>query len=287
VLQQEIVLKNAISRHGIQDQLLESAHIVTLDHTEVPAVEDLGSVRDLISQAEKQRPDLEQDRINIASQALVLLGDKSALKPSLQAFANFTNHAQAGVPNPLNSNYVYGVPDPFYLGGYGTFLSQIFRRNFPDYQVGFSLTIPLRNRAAQADYATDLLQMRQQQLQLEKASNQVAVDVRNAVIGLQQAHTRYETAVASRKLAQETLGAERKKYEFGKSTNATVIQAQRDVVTAESEEVQSMANYTHARIAFEQALGVTLERNNVTMAETSSGQVDRRSMLPATLPEKK
>ena len=287
VLQQEIVLKNAISRHGIQDPLLETAHIIPLDHTEVPQVEDLGSVRELISQAMKQRADLEQSRLNIASQGMVLLGDKSELKPSLQAFLSFTNHAQVGVPNPLNIGYEYGSPDPFYIGGYGTFLGQLFRRNFPDYAAGFSLTIPIRNRAAQADYATDLLQMRQQQLQLEKASNQVAVDVRNAVVGLQQAHRRYETAVDARKLAQETLDAERKKYEFGKSTNAAVIQAQRDVVTAESEEVQSMANYTHARIAFEQALGVTMERNNITMAEASSGRVERKSALPAALPASK
>jgi outer membrane protein len=284
VLQQEIVLKNAISRHGIQDPLLESAHIIPLDRTTVPPVEDLGSVRELIAQAMQQRPDLQQNRINIESQAMVLLGDKSALKPSLQAFASLTNHAQAGAPNPLNAGYIYGSPDPFYQGGFGTFVSQLLRRNFPDYAAGFSLTIPIRNRAAQADYATDLLQMRQQQLQLEKAGNQVAVDVRNAVIGLQQAHTRYESAVDARKLAQETLAAERKKYEFGKSTNAAVIQSQRDVVTAESEEVQSMANYTHARIALDEALGVTLERNNITMEEASAGQVERRSVLPVNLP---
>ncbi|HKE25042.1 MAG TPA: TolC family protein [Bryobacteraceae bacterium] len=287
VLQQEIVLKNAISRHGIQDPILETAHIIPLDHTEVPQVEDLGSVHELISQAMQQRADLEQSRLNIQSQGLVLLGDKSELKPSLQAFLSFTNHAQVGVPNPLNVGYQYGTPDPFYIGGSGTFLGQLFRRNFPDYAAGFSLTIPIRNRAAQADYATDMLQMRQQQLQLEKASNQVAVDVRNAVVGLQQAHRRYQTAEDTRKLADETLAAERKKYEFGKSTNAAVIQAQRDVVTAESEEVQAMANYTHARIAFEQALGVTLDKNNITMAEASSGQVERKSSPPASLPERR
>ena len=287
VLQQETVLKNAISRHGIQDPLLESAHVIPLDRTEVPAVEDSGPVRELIAEALAQRSDLQQTRVNIESQGLVLLGDKSELKPSLQAFASFTNHAQAGAANPLNLGYAYGTPDPFYLGGYGSFLGQLFRRNFPDYSIGFSLTVPLRNRAAQADYATDLLQMRQQQLQLEKASNQVAVDVRNGVIGLQQAHARYEAAVAARQLAQETLDAERKKYEFGKSTNAAVIQAQRDVVNTESEEVQSMANYTHNRIALDQALGITLARNDISMAEASSGRVERISALPANLPERK
>jgi len=287
LLQQEIVLKNALSKRGIQDPLLADVHIVPLDQIEVPKTQILPPVKDLITQALAQRPDLQQTRINVDSQALIIKGDRSALKPSLQAFASFTNHAQTGVINPLNVGFQYGTPDPFYIGGYGSLLGQLFRRNFPDYAAGFSLTIPLRNRAAQADFATDQLSLRQFQLQYEKSINSVAVDVRNAVIGLQQAQARYETAVETRKLAEDTLQAEQKKNEYGKSTIAAVIQAQRDVVTAESEEVESMANYTHARIAFEQALGVTLERNHITMAEAESGRVKRQSSLPLVLPDGK
>jgi outer membrane protein TolC len=287
LLQQEIVLKNALSKRGIEDPLLADVHIVPLDQIQVPQAEILPPIRELLSQALAQRPDLQQTRINILSQALIVKGDRSALKPSLQAFATLTDHAQAGVLNPLNLGYEYGVPDPFYIGGYGSLLGQIFRRNFPDYSAGFSLTIPLRNRAAQADYATDQLGMRQLQLQLEKSVNSVGVDVRNAVIGLQQAQARYETAVETRKLAEDTLHAEQKKNQYGKSTNANVILAQRDVVNAESEEVQSMANYTHARIAFEQALGITLERNRITMTEAENGRVPRVSTLPDVLPGKK
>jgi outer membrane protein len=286
VLQQEIVLKNALSKRGAADPLLEEIHIIPLDRIAPPATEPVQPVQDLIKEALAVRPDIQQNRINLASQGLVLLGDKSALKPTLQAFANFTNNAQSGAINPLNLDYEYGAPDPFYIGGYGTFLSQIFRRSFPNYTVGFSLSMPLRNRAAQADYATDTLQMRQQQLQFEKSSNQVGADVRIALIGLQQARTRYDTAVKARQMADEALKAEQKKYEFGKSTNAAVIQVQRDVVTAESEEVQAMANYTHARIAFDQAMGRTLERNNIEMAEAESGRATRQSVLPANLPNK-
>ena len=280
ILQQEIVLENALSKHGIEDPVLADVHIVPLDHIEVPPVLELPPTRELVAQALDERADLQQNRLNIASQALVLKGDRSELKPQLQAFAMFTNHAQAGVPNPLNVGYEYGTPDPFYIGGYGTTLGQLLRRDFPDYSAGISLTIALRNRAAQADYVTDQLQLRQLQLGLEKSVNQVGVDVRNAVIGLQQAQVRYETAVKTRELAEETLKAEQRKYQLGSSSNALVIQAQRDVVNAESEEVQSMANYTHARIAFEQALGITLERNGITMSEAASGMVQRRSALP-------
>ncbi|MGA2723719.1 MAG: TolC family protein [Bryobacteraceae bacterium] len=280
ILQQEIVLENALSKHGIEDPVLADVHIVPLDHIEVPPALDLAPTGELVKQALAARADLQQNRLNIASQALVLKGDRSELKPQLQAFATFTNHAQAGVPNPLNVGYEYGTPDPFYIGGYGTTLGQLLRRNFPDYSAGISLTIALRNRAAQADYVTDQLQLRQLQLGLEKSVNQVGVDVRNAVIGLQQAQVRYETAVQTRELAEETLKAEQRKYQLGSSSNALVIQAQRDVVNAESEEVQSMANYTHALIAFEQALGITLERNRITMSEAASGMVQRRSALP-------
>jgi outer membrane protein TolC len=287
LLQQEIVLKNALSRRGMEDPALEDAHIVTLDPIQVPEQEGLAPLKDLVKQALDERPDLEQNRINIQSQLLVLSGDRSALKPSLQAFASFTNAALVGAPNPLNVGNPDNLPDPYYYGAYGSLLAQIFRRNFPNYTAGFSLTVPIRNRAAQADYATDQLQMRQQELQLEKSVAQVSVDVRNALIGVEQAHSRYETALETLKLARETLEAEKKKYEFGKSTNALVIQAQRDVVAAESEQVQSMANYTHARIALDQAVGMTLERSDISMAEAASGQVERRSSLPATLPGKK
>jgi outer membrane protein TolC len=286
LLEQEIVLKNAVSRNGVEDPALEDAHIVTLDPIQVPEQEGLAPLKDLVKQALAQRPDLEQNRINIQSQLLVLNGDRSALKPSLQAFASFTNQALVGAPNPLNT-IPGNVADPYFFGAYGGMLEQIFRRNFPNYTAGFSLTIPIRNRAAQADYATDQLQMRQQELLLEKSVAQVGVDVRNALIGVQQAHSRYETALETLKLARETLEAEKKKYEFGKSTNALVIQAQRDVVAAESEQVQSMANYTHARIALDSAVGITLERNDIGMAEATTGQVERRSILPATLPERK
>jgi outer membrane protein TolC len=287
LLQQEIVLKNALSRRGMEDPALEDAHIVTLDPIQVPEHEALPPLKELVKQALNRRADLEQNRVNMQSQLLVLSGDRSALKPSLQAFASFTNQALVGAPNPLNVDNEAGTPDPYYYGAYGSLLAQMFRRNFPNYTVGFSLSIPLRNRAAQADYATDQLQLRQNELQLEKSVSQVSVDVRNALIGVEQAHSRYETALETLKLARETFDAEKKKYEFGKSTNAQVIQAQRDVVAAESELVQSMANYTHARIALDAAAGSTLERNDISMAEASIGRVDRRSALPATLPEKK
>jgi len=276
--QQETILKNLLSRAGVAAPDLAEVHIIPLDHIEVPATEEVRSVDDLTSQALKKRAEIEQSRINLESKQLNLVGIKNSLKPTLQAFAEVTNNGLTGDLNPL----FVGQPGVDYLaGGYGNLLAQIARRNFPNYSAGISLNIPLRNRAAQSDYVTSLLDIRQSELALRKNVNQVRVDVQNAVIGLQQARARYDAAVKSRILAQQTLDADQKKLALGAGTAFQVIQDQRDLATSESSEVQSMANYSHARIALDQAMGDTLEVNHISLGEALAGQI---SAGPSPLP---
>jgi outer membrane protein TolC len=279
VAQQETILKNTLSRNTFGAAWLDEVHIVPVDHIEVPDKEDLKPANELVQEALQKRPEIEQTRINIESSLINLKGSKNGLLPTLQAFADFSNQALTG---SVNSTYngSSGPVDPYFVGGLGNFASQIFRRNFPDYTVGFSLNIPFRNRVAQGDYVTDQLNLRQSELQLHRSISQVRVDVKNAVIGLQQARARYETAVAARKLAQEALEAEQNRFKFGVSTVSLVVQAQRDLAVDQSLEVQSMANYTHARAAFDDAVGQTLEVNHISLDEAETGHVARASALP-------
>jgi hypothetical protein len=85
-------------------------------------------------------------------------------------------------------------------------------------------------------------------------------------------------------LAEQSLVAEQKRFQSGVSTVALVIQAQKDVATAEDGVVQSMANYTHAKTFFDQAMGRTLAVNHVSMQEAMDGKVRRESVLPPALP---
>jgi len=115
----------------------------------------------------------------------------------------------------------------------------------------------------------------------------VHVDVKNAVVQLQQARARYDNAVSARKFAQQTLDAEQTRFKFGESSIATVLQAERDLNNYQNAETQSMANYTHAKIAFDEAVGATLEVNGISMAEAAKGRVARQSSLPDALPDGK
>jgi outer membrane protein TolC len=268
--QQETILKNALSRSGVATSDLADVHIIPMDQIVVPAKDDIPSVDDLSAEALKSRVEIAQSRINLESNQLNLVGIKNSLKPTLQAFAELTNNALTGDLNPLFATQPGAT---YFAGGYGNLLSQIARRNFPNYSAGLSLNIPIRNRAAQSDYVTSLLEIRQNELNLRKNLNQVRVDVQNAVIGLQQARVRYDAAVKARVLAQQTLDADQKKFALGAGTAFQVIQDQRDLANAQSSEVQSMANYSHARIAFDQALGRTLDVNNISLAEALSGHL--------------
>jgi outer membrane protein TolC len=277
--QQETVLKNTLSRSGITSADLADVHIVPLDKIVIPEKDEIKPVDALVAEAVDKRVEINQSRINLESNHLNLVGIKNELKPQLQAFAELTNNGLTGQLTALGALEA-GVP--YLAGGYGNLLAQIARRNFPNYSAGISLNIPIRNRAAQSDYVTSLIEIRQNELTLRKNINQVRVDVQNAVIGLHQARARYDAAVKARVLAQQTLEADQKKLALGAGTSFQVVQDQRDLANAQSSEIQSIANYSHARIAFDQAVGTTLQVNNVSVAEAMSGHI---AAAPSNVPD--
>jgi outer membrane protein len=277
--QQETVLKNALSRTGVSTSDLLDIHVVPLDKIVIPARDETRPTEELVQQAIGNRLEIQEGRLNIDSNRLNLVGVKNSLKPSLQAFAELTNNGLTGVLSP-SALLAGGINSSYLLGGYGNVLGEIARRNFPNYSAGFALNIPIRNRAAQADYVTSLLEIRQNELSLQKTINQVRVDVQNAVIGLEQARARYDASVKARELSQQTFDADQKKYGLGATTAFQVVQDQRDLATAQSSEAQAMANYSHARISFEEALGTTLEDNHITVTEAMSGKVTSIPLHP-------
>ena len=281
-LQQETVLKNALSRGGVSAAGLEAVRIVPLDRIVVPSNDDVRTVDELVGEAARHRPDVQQSLLNLDSNKINLIGIRNGLRPTLQAFAELTNNGLSGDLSPLVVN-ASGLA--YLAGGYGNFLSQIARRNYPNYSAGFSLNIPLRNRAAQSDYVTSQLELRQNELNYQKTINQVRVDVQNALIGLEQARSRYDAALKSRQLSETTFGNDQKKYTLGAGTAYQVVQDQRDLATAVNNESQAMANYTHARISLDQALGRTLEVNNVSIDEGLKGRASFQSVLGENLPK--
>jgi outer membrane protein TolC len=210
------------------------------------------------------------------------------LLPSLDINASFAHNGLAGEPNAVQFPPPRLTPprsvDPFFIGGYGRVLEQLFHRNFPDYAVGFQLNIPIRNRSARADMILDTISLRQNELNQQRQINQLRVDIQNAVIALRQARARHDAAIKERVLQEQTLDAEQKKYQLGASTAFFVIRYQRDLAQAQSAEVAARASYAKARVDLSRVIGETLIVNNIEVVEAMAGQVSRP---PSALPPDK
>jgi outer membrane protein TolC len=287
VLQQEMILKSVLTRSGMDNMAVVGARIVPTDHIDVPAQEAVRPIQDLLAEALANRPDVEQNAIGLEDARITTLGVKDAMLPQLTGFATFSNSGLAGQVN--TQPYPVTLPNgqtvlqtrtaadvnPYFLGGFGTVLGQVFGRNFPNYSAGVSLTVTLRNRSTQADLITDQLNYRQQQLQDRQLHNSIKLNVINAQTAVRQARAAWETSVEARKLQEQTLAGTQRKYELGTSTILDVVITQRDTTTRELNEVDALSQYNRARINLQNVLGTVLTDYSVDIEQAKNGVVGR------------
>jgi outer membrane protein TolC len=310
--QDQLTLKSLLSRNGLADPVLSRVDIIPLDHISVPEKDDLPPIKQLVSTAMANRPDLATDKLNLANNVTSALNTRNAVLPTLVVFGGATNNGLSGVARTVPVSGASGVgnstsslpsgfipcppgvgpkgsvcevPDPSLVGGIGNALGQIADRHFPSESGGVYFGATLRDRSALADAAIDQLSLRQQELENVRTANEVVVDVSNQYIGLQQARIRYQSAVKNRVLEEQLLTAEQKKFGLGASTTYNVVQQERDLATAQSTEVAALVAYSQARVTLDQTLGTTLNSNHVSIDEATTGKVSRASVLPATLPQ--
>jgi outer membrane protein len=285
VLQQELILKNVLTRRGSKDPLIGSSRIVPLDAIEKPGDTPAPDTGALVGLAFQNRPDLAQAALQLQNTEISLKGSKNALLPQLNFVGSLQNNGYAGQVNPL---YVptLGVTSATaiqqgLIGGGGTLLSQIFGHNYPNYTVGVQLNVNLRNRVAQADVIRDELQLRQSEVRRQQLENEVRLEVENALLNVQRALASYRASQETRELQEEALDAETQRYQVGASTTYLVIQYQRDLAQARSTEVVSLGNYAKAKAALDRATGQTLDTYHVAIDEAYKGVISR---APSNLP---
>jgi len=283
LLQQETVIKDYLSRNGVASPTVALVRVIPTDRLVKPEGEYNAKLEDLVDAALRLRPELAQARVNVQNAKIGLAGSRNALLPSLSASGFVANTGLVGAVNtqPYNGVPIMQQVNPYFLGGQGTLLGQVFRRDFPDYALTITLSATLRNRSAQSDYIRDSLSARQQELAEQQQIKNIRVSVQNAWIGVIQARARYQSALKARILQEQTLDAENKKYALGASTSFLVVQTQRDLATAQASEVAALAAYNRALVNLDLQTGTVLEKNHVELAEAKTG----KSSLPITSPQ--
>jgi outer membrane protein len=280
--QQELILKNTLSRNGNSQPSVHAARVIPTDTitVEAPPVE---TAEEMIKLALESRPEYQAAKLQVSNSEISLKGSRNGLLPQVDLVGIATNNALAGSANPAYTGAPVAPGSlPGYGEGYGAALGQIVRRDNPVYAVGLNITLPIHNRIAQADLVRDELQVRQSQVRVRQIENQIRLEVEDALIALERTQAAYQAASETRKLQEQSLEIEQERFSAGLSTNFLVIQYENYVAQARSSEVAARGAWAKAKNQMERVLGQTLANHNVSIDEAMKGQVSRQSVVPAT-----
>lgn len=269
--EQEAIIKNVITRRTDNDPEVLNARIIPTDTIEVPVTDETRSLQDLLALAFANRPDLNQAGVQVENTQISLQGSRNELRPELDLVGTAQNSALAAQLNPLVPGGELPLNSPL-LGGYGSALEQLATRKYPSYGIGLNITLPLRNRIAQADVARDEILLRQSQIAQAQLRKQAQLEVEDAVIAMRRARASYEAALETEKLQQESLDVEQAKFEVGASTSFFIIQYESFLAQAKSTVVVAKSAYLKARAALERATGAILDDNHVSLVDAVRGR---------------
>jgi HAE1 family hydrophobic/amphiphilic exporter-1 len=285
------------AENGLKALLLQPSNSemwqAEIEPTEMPQIDVTAQVPlpDAVKLAFQNRPELEQYRLRTDLNKIDVDFYRDQTKPQIDFFTNyrstglagsvrteenplFSGNAQlyarinqlstlAGLP-PLPISSGGGIPDVF-LGSYGQSLLNVFKNDFRTWRVGLNISLPFRNRTAQAQYGRALAEGRQIDVQRQKMEQQVEVEVRNALQAVETAKRRVEAAKNSRVNAELQYQSEARKFDAGQSTNFFVLDRQNALSSARGRELKALTDYTKSTAELQRALSTTLTSNSIEL----------------------
>ncbi|MEW6735084.1 MAG: TolC family protein [Acidobacteriota bacterium] len=250
------------------------------------------SLTEAVSAAINNRPEIDQLQMNAEINEINTKFFRDQAKPQLDLFGIYNAAGLAGTPaqrgaNPFTASNALllqrvnelssraglptlpppatGVFPEFLVGGLGQSLSNLFEQNFTTLRIGIRLSLPIRNRTAQANLGRSLAEGSRIQNQREQLELTVETEVRNSLQAIESAQARLAAAMAASAAAQQIYESEQRKFQTGLSTVFLVLQRQSDLVTARGREVQAQTDLSKAIADFYQTIGSTLKIHNITM----------------------
>ena len=267
----ELQMKNALTK--VDDPIIADIPVVPLDLKGASDPNASKSIDELIGAAEKDRPEVAIYQMQAEVQKQALKDINSELLPSLNVYGYY---AGAGTAGPANPNCSLGAQCATSLPtGFPGMFQNIFNYSSPEYQVGMSLAINLRNRQAKADQFRAVLQYRQSQITSEQQQKGIRFDVRNSQFALQQAQARVEASQKALDLAQRTFDITKQEQKLGAKSSYDTLVAQHNLAIAQSAFVTAQSLFEKAKVDIDRATGATLERMGVSIEDARTGTVSR------------
>ena len=253
-------------------------------------------LQDAVREGLDNRPELTQVQISREINEADNRFYREQTKPQVDLIATHTNAGLAGIelpigPNPFTAgltgltnqinelSLLAGLPPlptggggftsgglpPLLVGGYGQSLSTLFNSNFPTTQVQLRISLPIRNRTAEANLSNSLAETRRIRNQRQQTEQTIEASVRNAMQSVDSAKARLESSRVARESAEEQYQSEQRQFRAGTSTLFLVQQRQADMITSRSQERRAEADLGKAIANYGLATGTILQTDNIRL----------------------
>jgi len=260
----ELALKRLIV-NGTEDPLWR-ATISPVDRPEFrPQPLDVEAA---VARALSSRTDLDQARKTLSSNDVTIKFLRNQTLPGVDVVSNYIAQGLGGTQylrqGGLGSPATGTIP-----GGFADAFRTMFARDYPTWSFQVNLSYPIGGSPADASYARARIQRNQTAAQLRALELSVATDVTNSAVRVESSLKSYEAAAVARELAQTRLQAEQSRFEVGLSTNFFVVQAQRDLATAQNVELRALLDYRQALVEYERSQEAPPGRPTAVQAVTT------------------
>lgn len=131
--------------------------------------------------------------------------------------------------------------------------------------VGGVFSLPIPNRTARGNLEVSNLEVARQLVALKQLEQGIYVEVDNAAGQIATTRKLIDVSRAARIFAERTLEAAQARLASGTATTFEVLQFQRDLATAETNEVRALTAHQKAIAAYALATGTTLVRNRIKL----------------------
>ncbi len=247
IVSERLIMDNQNALIRIISQNVTEYRKTTLSPVDYPIVEmvELDVARS-VNTALKYRPDYLQARQELEQRGIELKFTRNQLWPEIDLQGSYGWNGQGST--------------------FGNFIENVGSGDNPVWSVGVTVTVPLGNRQARADYKTAQLQQEQSLLNLKRLEQSIIVSVDTVVGNVQSNLKLVEATRVARRLAEESLRAEETKMLAGTSTSFLVLEAQSQLGQARSAEIRAQADYSESLVRLALVEGTTLQKNNIVLA---------------------
>jgi outer membrane protein TolC len=244
-----------------------------------PPIAALPDIDDVVAKTVAGRSDLAraQNDYENATTSVDLL--RSQTLPDVRLETSYRGNGLAG-RQLVRTGGLPGIVTSTLDRSFGAALGQAFGTDYPSWSVGVTVNYPLGKSYEEASLARAEVERHQAAERIAGLRLDTAESVRRAARQVRGNLERVEAARAGATLAEQRSTDEQRRYDVGLSTTFLVTQAQRDLLQAQVNLLQTTLDYQSAVISFEAVQQAPAPGSTVTLGVRGSDVV----LLPTPPP---